>query len=133
MDWKQLGIEPTKDKKEITRAYRTRLVDVNPEDKPEEFKRLREAYEEALRLAAQEEAPQEEKGPVELWADRLAALFADLRQRLCPDSWKELLSDDVCMGLDTRPLAPLSSATPSFLSAAGRLCTPPTTTRAGWT
>ena len=57
MDWTLLGIEPTKDKKIITTAYRSRLTTVNPEDKPEEFKALRAAYEEALRLADQEETP----------------------------------------------------------------------------
>ncbi len=105
MDWRHLGIEPTKDKKEITRAYRSRLADVNPEDKPEEFKLLREAYEEALRLAEQEEVPQAEKTPVELWTDKLKALYMDLKKRLDPRAWKELLSDDICIALDTRPLA----------------------------
>ena len=52
--WMILGIEPTKDKKEITAAYRAKLSDTNPEDKPEEFKKLRNAYEEALKYAKQE-------------------------------------------------------------------------------
>ena len=51
MFWKILGIEPTKDKKKITRAYREKLVNTNPEEKPEEFKELRNAYEEALKYA----------------------------------------------------------------------------------
>ena len=55
MDWTVLGIAPTKDKKAITAAYRARLVQVNPEDKPEEFKQLRAAYEQALQYAAEEE------------------------------------------------------------------------------
>ena len=38
MNWILLGIEPTKDKKAITSAYRAQLVHTNPEDKPEEFK-----------------------------------------------------------------------------------------------
>lgn len=38
-----LGIEPTKDKKKITDAYRQKLLETNPEDKPEEFKELRSA------------------------------------------------------------------------------------------
>ena len=48
MDWTILGIGPTKDKKEITNAYRAKLRTTNPEDKPEEFKELRAAYEDAL-------------------------------------------------------------------------------------
>ena len=51
MDWFVLGIEPTKDKKTITEAYRRRLRETNPEDKPEEFKALRAAYEKALAFA----------------------------------------------------------------------------------
>ena len=48
MNWAILGIEPTKDKKAITAAYRAQLVHTNPEDKPEAFKALRATYEEAL-------------------------------------------------------------------------------------
>ena len=55
MDWFILGIEPTKDKKAITAAYRQKLRQTNPEDKPEEFKALRAAYEEALALAEKED------------------------------------------------------------------------------
>ena len=59
MDWSILGIEPTFDKKEITRAYRSRLVHTNPEDKPEEFKVLRAAYEQALAEAARAQSAAE--------------------------------------------------------------------------
>ena len=44
-----LGIEATKEEKKIKKAYRARLHAVNPEDDPDGFKRLREAYEEALK------------------------------------------------------------------------------------
>lgn len=47
MNWMILGIEPTKDKKAITAAYRAQLAHTNSEDKPEEFKALRATYEEA--------------------------------------------------------------------------------------
>ena len=33
MDWSILGIQPTKDKKAITAAYRQKLRQTNPEDK----------------------------------------------------------------------------------------------------
>ena len=39
-----LGIEATKEEKKIKKAYRARLHVVNPEDDPDGFKRLREAY-----------------------------------------------------------------------------------------
>ena len=44
-----LQIEETKDKEIIKAAYRRLLVYVNPEDDPEGFQRLRQAYEEAVR------------------------------------------------------------------------------------
>jgi len=46
-----LEIEKTKDETLIKNAYRMKLASTNPEEKPEEFKRLRTAYEEALAYA----------------------------------------------------------------------------------
>lgn len=105
MIWTILGIAETKDKKEITRAYRDKLSGVNPEEMPDEFRELREAYEEALRLADTEDKPDAEKTELELWTDELDALYADLVRRTDTGSWKELLSRDVCTALDTRPQA----------------------------
>lgn len=103
MIWQILKIAPTKDKRTITRAYRDLLTSVNPEEKPEEFKLLRSAYEEALAYAAKEEEPVVEKTPVEVWSDQLAQIYHHLPSRLDPSCWKKLLSQDVCIALDTRP------------------------------
>ena len=46
-----LQIEETKDKNTIKTAYRSLLPKTNPEDDPEGFKQLRQAYEEAMRYA----------------------------------------------------------------------------------
>lgn len=46
-----LGTEPVKDESCIRQAYRALLSDNNPEDNPEGFKRLRQAYEAALQYA----------------------------------------------------------------------------------
>ena len=103
MDWKVLGIEETKDKALITAAYREKLKTVNPEDKPEEFMALRENYEEALRLADLEEKPEEEDlSPLGLWKKELKTIYDDFERRINVDEWKKLLSEDVCVALDTR-------------------------------
>lgn len=106
MDWTILGISPTKDKKAITAAYRSRLASVNPEDKPEEFKALRGAYEEALRLADQEEQrPERDDSPVGQWMERVRALYDNYSARIRPENWAELLADEVCLSLDSHALA----------------------------
>ena len=106
MNWKLLGIEPTKDKKAISSAYRAQLAHTNPEDKPEEFKALRAAYEEALKLADQEtEEPLRDESPIGLWMEQVRALYDDFARRIQPENWVELLSDDICTALDTRTMA----------------------------
>ena len=106
MDWTLLGIEATKDKKAITAAYRSRLTAVNPEDKPEEFKALRAAYEEAIRLADLEEVPPvRDESPIGLWMEQVRALYDNFPARIRPECWQELLRDEVCVALDKRPLA----------------------------
>ena len=106
MDWFLLGIEPTKDKAAITAAYRQKLRQTNPEDKPEEFKALRASYEEAMALAEQEDGPAvKDESPVGLWVSEMENLYADYARRIRPDCWKALMASDVCVGLDTRPAA----------------------------
>lgn len=103
MDWYVLGIDPTKDKKAITNAYREKLRSTNPEDHPEEFKALRAAYEEALRLAAQPETQQaQDLSPLGKWTAELRRIYGDLSLRIDPAAWAKLLSDPICSGLDSR-------------------------------
>lgn len=47
--WEYLGIEPNSDKRTIKLAYARRAKECNPEDKPDEFMTLRQAYETALK------------------------------------------------------------------------------------
>lgn len=49
--WDILKIEPIKDKKQIKRAYAAALKNCHPEEDPEAFKRLHDAYEQALKYA----------------------------------------------------------------------------------
>lgn len=106
MNWFALGIEPTKDKKAITAAYRQKLRQTNPEDKPEEFKALRAAYEAAMALADQEDSGSaRDESPVGLWLQAVEKLYEDFASRIRPECWQPLLAQDVCVGLDTRPAA----------------------------
>ena len=50
-NWEILGIQPTDDVTVIKKAYRHLLAETNPEDKPEEFMALRQAYEDAMDYA----------------------------------------------------------------------------------
>lgn len=49
--WEILNIEPTKDKAAIKRAYALLARQYNPEDEPEKYQELHEAYKQALFLA----------------------------------------------------------------------------------
>lgn len=50
--WEILQIEATRDKKEIRRAYARLSKEIHPEEKPEEFQDLYEAYQNALKYAS---------------------------------------------------------------------------------
>lgn len=99
-----LGIEKTKEENVIRTAYRTLLIQTNPEDNPEGFKRLREAYEQALVYAReQDEATAEEpedNTPVGLWMKRVKEVYGSLSKRLDEEQWKRLLHEDICMDLE---------------------------------
>lgn len=101
-----LGISETANEEIIRSAYRELLKTTHPEDDPEGFKRLRQAYEEALYLAAkmQEEESEDEdvfKNDVDLWIDEVEKLYQDILCRNKAEYWQELLSDPVCEALDT--------------------------------
>ena len=51
--WTTLGLEPCNDARAIKRAYARRLKDVHPEDHPEQFMQLRQAYETALQYCGE--------------------------------------------------------------------------------
>ena len=106
-----LGLSETKEEEQIRQSYLTLLKGTNPEDDPEGFKRLREAYEEALRFAGQQDEEEEEEpqGEVGLWMKRVREVYRDILSRREPENWKALFDDPVCAGLDT------------FLDARGQL------------
>ncbi len=54
--WAELELEPTADIRAIRHAYARRSRDCHPEESPEEFQQLHDAYEAALRWAKQHAA-----------------------------------------------------------------------------
>lgn len=99
-----LEIEETKDEAVIAQAYRNKLRVTNPEDDPEGFKQLREAYEEALRMARTGDEEKEDDAPkteADIWIQKVKELYEDLLKRREIRYWRELLNDPVCDGLDT--------------------------------
>lgn len=49
--WSTLGIEPTRDKREIKRAYAKMAARYHPEEQPEKFQEVYDAYEQAVSYA----------------------------------------------------------------------------------
>lgn len=97
-----LGIPEDSDESAVKIAYRNLLKNTNPEDDPDGFKRLREAYEGAIawiRQPKQEE--HKEKTEIDLWVDRIDQVYKDIRLRPQTALWKEILSDPLCEDLDT--------------------------------
>ncbi len=113
MIWKVLGIDKTKDKEVIRKAYLGKLHFVNPEDDEEGFKELRSAYEEALVFADQPEETEDDnadtnnigygrkKNDVDRWVDKVSNVYSDIALRRNEECWKSLLNDPICDDLDT--------------------------------
>ncbi len=101
-DWEVLGIEPTDDKEAIKAAYYQMLPQHHPEEDPEGFARLRQAFETLMKEEPKERGEDEvDDTPTGIWAQKVRANYEDFAKRIVPSSWEELLKDDVCFGLDT--------------------------------
>lgn len=97
-----LGIQATKDEKEVKKAYRSKLHTVNPEDDPDGFKKLRKAYEEALEYTRQKEETEEKHlSPVEDFILRCEQLYNDFYRRIEEKEWDSLFSEDICISLES--------------------------------
>ncbi len=97
-----LGILPTKDEAAIKAAYREKLVHVNPEDDPEGFKQLRQAYEAACTYARSEQETEKEEDltPSGLWLKEVEAVYIHISRRRDAACWKELLAAPVLVDLE---------------------------------
>ncbi|MDE6914055.1 MAG: hypothetical protein K2P35_10230 [Lachnospiraceae bacterium] len=104
-----LGIEATKDENLIRSAYRMALPANNPEENPEGFKSLREAYENAL---AYSRTPDEDlqqvtaemidtSTPMGAFRAKLADIYKSISARISLSSWIALLKNEVFEGLDS--------------------------------
>jgi tetratricopeptide (TPR) repeat protein len=121
--WETLGIGPTSDPRAIKRAYAALLKQRHPEDDPEGFQRLRQAFEAALELARWEAAEREghltpDLGPLPGPRDRTAfdtpggtaesllgrveALRADPAAWSSEAGWRTILRDDDLWSVDAR-------------------------------
>lgn len=97
-----LGLEETKDEDAIKGAYRQKLRLVNPEDDPEGFKQLREAYEAALQFASQTNGQEEEADhtPSGLFVQKASDLYHSLQGRQDSEAWKALFHEPVFLDLE---------------------------------
>ncbi|MGN0436700.1 MAG: tetratricopeptide repeat protein [Wujia sp.] len=96
--WRILGIEKTKDKDLIKKAYRAKLSKTNPEDDSEGFMRLRNAFEEAMSEADKEDE-QEDSFDNEL-QKKLKEIYMNYSRRIDADEWIELFNGDEFVSLD---------------------------------
>jgi len=105
--WKVLKIEKSKDKNRIKAAYHELLRVTNPEDFPEEFKDLRQAYEEALCYADEPEEAgavggEKDISPERMFMEQVRTIYNHLSDRLNIEKWKDLMAEDICYALDTK-------------------------------
>lgn len=117
--WIRLGIDPTNDLDAIRLAYRGRLPAHHPETDPEGFKALRAAYDEALRLAREQEAtaPVDSEQPAEEAAAHPAlisfhTLLEEPALRFDPQAWQRYIAE-----LDELPLDELDELSWQLLRA----------------
>lgn len=98
--WYILGIEPTKDKELIRKAYFNKLNTVHPEENPEGFRELREAFEALMREADEEEC--EDNSEIGLWMNDINRIYNNFALRIDVEAWRELFNEDICFSIDTR-------------------------------
>ncbi|WP_058486696.1 tetratricopeptide repeat protein [Defluviitalea phaphyphila] len=95
-----LNIDPTKDLKEIKRAYAKKLKECSPEKDQEGFQILRKAYEEAIKKA-QESQEDNTLSPVDKFMKQFEENYNNYAKRIDVSTWERLLEEDVCYNIDT--------------------------------
>lgn len=99
-----LGIDITKDEKVIKEAYVSLLALNHPEENPEGFKHLREAYETAVEYANKEAKAivlgDEIGTPLGELKGSLQQLYSDFTRRINNNEWKQFLNNDIFEDLE---------------------------------
>lgn len=97
-----LEIELTKDENIIKQAYRDKLSKTNPEDDPEGFKRLRQAYEAACEYARSSDETEKEADttPSGEWVSRASDIYNNIKQRTDVKAWEQLFEDELFMSIE---------------------------------
>jgi len=95
--WLVLDISETKDRDAVKRAYMAQLGKHNPEDDPEGFQKVRQAYERIIEILDTEI----EDPSLSLFMNYVKQLYGDFSQRVSVDAWKLLLKQDICTQLAT--------------------------------
>lgn len=98
-----LKLEETKNVSAIEEAYHKELLHNHPEENPQGFQLLREAYEAALEYARQEEEGQAvffDETEVGQYMKHVDANYRDIRTRMDLQSWETLFKDEIFDSLD---------------------------------
>jgi len=97
--WKVLGIEATNDKLAIKEAYMNKLNIFHPEEDPEGFQNLRQAYESALKQCESEE--EIDNSPLGMWLQEVKDVYSNFSKRIDVYYWEQLLQNDICFQIDS--------------------------------
>ncbi len=96
---KILEIDKLTNEDDLKLAYRKKLKTVHPEDDPVGFKQLRQAYEQAMEMLKSKVEP--ELTEVERWISSVNEVYGCYPKRISLEQWQKLLSNELCLDLDT--------------------------------
>lgn len=107
-----LGIQETLEEETVQSAYRQKLRENNPEENPEGFKELRQAYDVVKQYIHQEknqrteslnqrEEKISERPEICQWIHQIEDIYSNLFRRREAKEWKQVFQSSVCQEIDT--------------------------------